>query len=151
MKHRLLIADREVEWRELFERFLAEWGYEVETATDGLDCLAKLRDAAPDMLVLDLELPWGGGDGVLAWLREESSAPTIPVLLMGPEAAPPDLNEFNEPPIVGYLPKPVGLTRLLKSIRATFARTEPMEEAVELRSRSSVFRALISSDDQGYY
>jgi CheY-like chemotaxis protein len=148
MQHRLLIADREAEWRELFERFLADWGYEVETSTDGLDCLAKLRDATPDLLVLDLELPWGGGDGVLAWLREDGSAPKIPVLLIGPDVAPPDLTEFNEPPIVGYLPKPVGLTRLLKSVRSTFASTEPMEETLEHRSRSSLFRALASSDDK---
>lgn len=150
MKHRLLIADREVEWRELLQKFLADWGYEVETSTDGLDCVAKLRDAAPEMLVLDLELPWGGGDGVLAWLREESSAPKIPVLLIGPEAAPPDLTEFNEQSIVGYLPKPLGLTYLLKSIRSTFARTEPVEKTIEHRSHSSLFRALNSSDHKGY-
>ena len=124
VKHRLLIANRDVQWRELYQRFFAELGYEVETAADGLDCLAKLRHAAPAMLVLDLELPWGGGDGVLAWLHEESSAPKIPVLLMGSAAALPDMTEFNEPHIVDYLPKPAGLTRLLDSIRSAFARTE---------------------------
>lgn len=127
MKHRLLIADRDVEWRELNQRFLAEVGYEVETSTDGLDCLAKLRHSAPAMLVLDLELPWGGGDGVLAWLREESSAPRIPVLLMGPAAAGLDRASFNESPVVEFLPKPVGLNRLLESIRSAFVRTERSE------------------------
>jgi hypothetical protein len=43
----------------------------VETASDGLDCLKKLRRATPAALVLDLKLHWGGGDGVLAWLRED--------------------------------------------------------------------------------
>jgi CheY-like chemotaxis protein len=43
IKQRLLIADRDAELCEVFQRFLTERGYEVETSTDGLDCLAKLR------------------------------------------------------------------------------------------------------------
>ncbi len=60
MKNRLLIADRNGESCEVYRRFLTERGYEVETSTDGLDCLAKLRQVRPVVLVLDLELLWGG-------------------------------------------------------------------------------------------
>lgn len=123
MKHRLLIACRELEWRELYESYFTDLDYEVETSCDGLDCLAKLRQAAPAILVLDLELPWGGGDGILAWLREERSAPQIPVLLMGPTASNPTCPPCQESPVLDYLCKPVGLTRLLISVRSAFART----------------------------
>ena len=41
MKQRLLIADRDAELCELYRRFLTERGYEVETSTDGLDCLGN--------------------------------------------------------------------------------------------------------------
>ena len=101
MKPRLLIADRDAELCEVFRRFLTERGYEVETSTDGLDCLAKLRQVTPAVLVLDLELFWSGGDGVLAWLREERSASKIPVLLTATAAAPRDMAELHEPPVVG--------------------------------------------------
>ncbi len=47
MKNRLLIADRNAEPCEVYRRFLTERGYEVETSTDGLDCLAKLRQVRP--------------------------------------------------------------------------------------------------------
>ena len=122
MKQRLLIADRDAELCEVYRRFLTERGYEVETSTDGLDCLAKLRQVTPAVLVLDLELLWGGGDGVLAWLREESPAPRIPVLLTATAAAPPDMAEFNEPPVVDYLPKPFALAGLLERIRSAVAK-----------------------------
>ena len=78
MKQRLLIADRDAELCEVFRTFLTERGYEVETSTDGLDCLAKLRQVTPAVLVLDLELLWGGGDGVLAWLRGKLQRPRFP-------------------------------------------------------------------------
>jgi hypothetical protein len=42
MKPMLLIADGDAELCGAFETFLVERGYEVETASDGLDCLAKL-------------------------------------------------------------------------------------------------------------
>lgn len=122
MKQRLLIADRDAELCEVFRLFLTERGYEVETATDGLDCLAKLRQVTPAVLVLDLELHWGGGDGVLAWLRDESPAPKIAVLLTATAAAAPDMAEFNELPVVDYLLKPFALTALLGSVRSAVAK-----------------------------
>ena len=122
MKPHLLIADRDADLCDVFRCFLTSRGYEVETSTDGLDCLAKLRQVTPAVLVLDRELLWGGGDGVLAWLREESRAPSIPVLLTATAADPPDLAEFNEAPVVGYLPKPFALTALLESVRSAVAR-----------------------------
>ena len=105
----------------VIRRFLTERGYEVETSTDGLDCLAKLRQVTPAVLVLDLKLLWGGGDGVLAWLREENRAPRIPVLLTATAADPPEIAEFNEPPVVDYLPKPFALVGLLEGIRSAIA------------------------------
>lgn len=128
MKNRLMIANRDPEWLDVNQMFLGRLGYEVETCTDGLECLAKLRFEAPAMLVLDLDLPWGGGDGVLAWLREEREAPRVPVLLMGPAAAGADRYKFLEWPVLEFLPKPVGLIQLLDSIRSAFEsqkRTEP--------------------------
>lgn len=128
MKHRLLIACRDLDWRELYLSYFTNLGYEVETSSDGLDCLAKLRQAAPAILVLDLELPWGGGDGILAWLREEQSAPQIPVLLMGPTSTGLERLHCKGAPVLDYLSKPVGLTRLLISVRSAFARAHGLEQ-----------------------
>lgn len=139
MKQRLLIADRDADLCEVFRRFLTEWGYEVETSTDGLNCLTKLRQVIPAVLVLDLELLWGGSDGVLAWLREESPAPRITVLLTSTDAVPPDMAEFNEPPVVDYLPKPFALTALLESVRSAVARKKRSEPSNLTRVYSELF------------
>jgi two-component system KDP operon response regulator KdpE len=127
MKQRLLIADRMAELCEIYREFLTAHGYEVDTSTNGLACLAKLRELTPAALVLDRDLLWGGGDGVLAWLREDSPTPRIPVLLTATAAAPPDMVEFNESPVVDYLPKPFALTALLECVRSAVARKELCE------------------------
>ncbi len=144
MRQRLLIADSDSERCEVFRRFLTERGYEVETSTDGLDCLAKLRQVTPTPLVLDLELLWGGGDGVLAWLREESPAPRIPVLLTATAADPPVMAAFNEPPVVDFIPKPFALAGLLERIRAAVAKKERREPSN--RERVPGYRGFLSNE-----
>jgi DNA-binding response OmpR family regulator len=122
MKQRLLLADRDAKLCEALRGLLTERGYEVETSSDGLDCLAKLRRVTPAVLVLDRELLRGGGDGVLAWLREENRAPGIPVLLTAITAGS-DLADFNGPSVVDYLPKPFALAGLLESICSAVAKS----------------------------
>jgi CheY-like chemotaxis protein len=121
MKPTLLIADADSELCNLYQRFLTERGYQVETASDGLDCLEKLRRLIPAALVIDLELRWGGGDGVLARLREERTLPEIPVVLTATAGYQRDWAAFMEPPVVDYLPKPFALAALLESVQSAVA------------------------------
>jgi CheY-like chemotaxis protein len=67
----VLFTDADRESREVYAWLPSSYGFEVETADDGPACLASLRRAVPDLLILDLKLPGGGGDGVLAILRED--------------------------------------------------------------------------------
>lgn len=131
MKPTLLIAEGDAELRDLFRWFLTEHGYEVETASDGLDCLEKLRRVLPAVLVLDRELRWGGGDGVLAWLREEGVTSRVRVVLTATAGCPQNSAEFIEPPVVDYLLKPFALTTLLRSVRAAAARKVEVAEIVD--------------------
>ncbi len=118
----ILIAHGDAELRDVYRGFLAERGYEVETASDGLDCVTKVRQVSPAVLVLDPGLLCGGGDGVLAWLREQSPAPRTSVLLTATAADPPDMAEVKTPPVVDYLPRPFALTGLLERIRSAVAK-----------------------------
>jgi CheY-like chemotaxis protein len=85
---RVLIADRDEQIRDIYAKGLINYGYEVRTVENGLDCLAALRDFAPNVLVLDPDLPWGGGAGVLARMHEESALPYVPVILLAADADP---------------------------------------------------------------
>lgn len=131
MKQSLLIAEGDVELCDLYRQLLTERGYEVETASDGLDCLEKLRRVMPEVLVLDQELRWGGADGVLAWLREERATAGLPVVLTGAAGCLLDVVKDIDPPVVGSLPKPFALTTLLECVRAAVAkkgREEPYNQ-----------------------
>jgi two-component system response regulator MprA len=77
----VLFTDADRESREDYVWPLSSYGFEVETADAGLECLANLPRTVPDLLILDLEMPWGGGDGVLATLREHAQLLPIRVAL----------------------------------------------------------------------
>ncbi len=82
MAARILIADSDRFLLASYSRHLRERGVTVSTAMTGLECIQRLRDAVPDVLVLDPALPWGGGEGVLAVVHEEPALrPTVMMIL----------------------------------------------------------------------
>ncbi|MGE5192768.1 MAG: response regulator [Deltaproteobacteria bacterium] len=130
MNQTVLIADGDAELCDIYQRYFTVHGYDVETSLDGVDCLERLRQLEPAVLVLDQALRWGRADGVLAWLRDESLMPRIPVILMTTGGYLQDFSEFLGLPIVDCLPKPFALTVLLEKVRSAVAkqgRREPPE------------------------
>jgi two-component system response regulator AtoC len=123
----VLIAEGDGELCAIYKKFLTERGYRVETARDGLDCLANLRRTTPAAVVLDLELRWGGGDGVLAWLREQQALAQLPVVLTATAGSTLAATDAIVPPVVQILPKPFTLMTLLDSVRAAIASTRPAD------------------------
>jgi len=104
-----------------FQHFLVERGYRVATAQDGPDCLSKLRTHSPDILILDLELRWEGGEGVLARIRQNLATRLLPIILLTGSSSRAAAAELAVPPVIRCLRKPFHLTALLRSVSAANA------------------------------
>ena len=78
----LLIADNDVRRRGELRRFFWDSGFLVAAAGNGLECLAELAALEPDVLVIALEIPWGGGDGVIARLNTGLPIGRKPLILV---------------------------------------------------------------------
>ena len=61
---------------------LEQSGFSVHNSNSGITCLAKMRCIKPAVLLLDPDLLWGGGDGVLASMVSSPALVYIPVLLL---------------------------------------------------------------------
>jgi len=77
---RVLVVDDEESIRELYRAELAEEGYEVDLAADGLQALRRLDVFRPDLVTLDVKMPGIDGIETLRRIREKNR--TIPVVLV---------------------------------------------------------------------
>ncbi|HLW64667.1 MAG TPA: response regulator [Gemmataceae bacterium] len=114
----VLMADPDADLCDLYQIFLSDYGYEVETAADGLECVEKLRYLEPKLILLDTGLTWGGADGVLAWLRKERWLSPIPVIVTANSGNPSTVACDNDPPVIACLLKPFSADDLLECLHA---------------------------------
>lgn len=125
---RVLIADPD-------HQLLAEYrthsrkGFEVVTARDGLECVERLREQAPDMLVLEPELPWGGGDGVLAMMHDELNLADVPVMVLSSCRDPALIGRVGRFPIRDYRTKPLSPSQLVGRIHSLLENNHQESDA----------------------
>jgi DNA-binding NtrC family response regulator len=113
-KTTVLIAQAEPNGSYYSHLLWAEDRFDVQTANSGLECFQKMRRRKPDVLVLDQDLPWGGGDGVLARMHDGECA-RVPVVLTH-EGPVPRVAPFIETLVSCCLPKPYRFSELLDCI-----------------------------------
>ena len=116
------MADPDESLHPTYREPLSQNGFEMITALSGLECLARLRERVPDMLVLEPQLPWGGGDGVLAMMGESSALAIIPVMILTSCRDPQVLEAVSRFPISDYQVKPLSPNRLAERLRSILDR-----------------------------
>lgn len=128
---RVLIVDNDRFVVEAVGDVLAEAGYLVRKAYDGLEGLRALRREPPDVLILDLIMPKVDGGRLCRYLRQDSRLKHIPVIIFSGLAAR-DLGEVGGLDAQAYVakgPLPVVAENLLKALGALAAGRQEAERA----------------------
>ncbi|WP_329020791.1 response regulator transcription factor [Streptomyces sp. NBC_00690] len=118
---RILIVDDEPAVREALQRSLAFEGYGTEVAVDGLDALAKTESYAPDLIILDIQMP--RMDGLTAARRIRGAGSTVPILMLTARDTVGDRVTGLDAGADDYLVKPFELDELFARIRALLRRS----------------------------
>ncbi|MUN62590.1 response regulator [Kocuria sediminis] len=123
---KLLVVDDEPNILELLATSLRFAGFEVVTAANGRDALAKAESEDPDLAVLDVMLPDMDGFSVTRKLR--AAGRHFPILFL-------TAKDETEDKVTGltvggddYVTKPFSLDEVVARIRAVLRRTQPAEE-----------------------
>lgn len=120
----ILVVDDDPEITSLLRRGLAYEGYRLDTASDGIEALAKARDREPDMVILDIMMPGLDGIEVCKRLREASD---VPILMLTAKGTVSDRVIGLECGADDYLVKPFALDELLARVKALLRRRRPRE------------------------
>ncbi|MER8097391.1 response regulator transcription factor [Streptomyces goshikiensis] len=118
---RILVVDDEPAVREALRRSLAFEGYGAQTAVDGLDALDKAASYAPDLIVLDIQMP--RMDGLTAARRLRSAGSTTPILMLTARDTVGDRVTGLDAGADDYLVKPFELDELFARVRALLRRS----------------------------
>jgi CheY-like chemotaxis protein len=116
---RVLVVDDDDAIRALVARVFLRHGFEVETASDGVEAIAALDGGSYDLLLLDLMMPRIDGIGVIEHLTQrQQPAPCVVVMT----AAVPDiLKRMDRAQIAAVITKPFELADLLNAAETALA------------------------------
>jgi two-component system, OmpR family, alkaline phosphatase synthesis response regulator PhoP len=130
---KILVVDDEKSILNLIRMNLELEGYKIITSMSGLDALQKIRQAAPDFIILDIMLPDISGYNVLRKLRR--SGCRVPVILL---TAKDQLNDKLLGLQFGaddYMTKPFSNEELILRIRAITKRFQPTDRDISTPTR----------------
>lgn len=120
IQKRILIADDDDEIRELLEFDVAQSGYFVDTAKDGMETLNKALNNTYDLILLDVMMPKMNGFDVCKNIRQAKLA--IPVLMLTAKGTIDDKTEGFDCGADDYLVKPFDIQEVLLRIRVLLRR-----------------------------
>jgi CheY-like chemotaxis protein len=122
---RVLVVDDDDVIRQLIRVNLELEGFEVHTAHDGEDALAKARDLQPDVITLDIMMPRLDGWDAAEKLRADPETANIKVVLLSARAQEADLRRGSRIGVDAYLTKPFDPDELIETVRR-LAAGEPV-------------------------
>ena len=132
----LVVEDSSADVR-LLREAVREHGISVdlEAVADGERALGRLRDGgdAPDLVLLDLNLPRMDGREVLEAIKRDPVLRPIPVIVLSTSASPRDVADCYERHANAYLVKPLGLDEfgdLMRVLEAFWLRLAQLPRAV---------------------
>ena len=117
MKKKILIVDDEKDWVEMLSLRLIHSGYQVEVAFDGLQAVTQAVQLKPDLILLDIMMPAGGGLGVLKNMRTSTKTFSMPVIVITAKGDKETQEASEKLGISGYFVKPVDMVALLLKIK----------------------------------
>ncbi|MGH9510314.1 MAG: sigma-54-dependent transcriptional regulator, partial [Terriglobales bacterium] len=127
----VLVIDDESAIRESLETLLDLEGFEVETAENGEQGLARLGARPFDLVLLDLALPDRNGVEVLREIRDRD--PLIPVIMITAYGTVENAVNAMQAGATNFIQKPWDNEKLLADIRSAVARKRDQEEIVQLK------------------
>ena len=124
----VLVVDDEPDSIEIVEAMLSEIeGISILSAIDGNSGLVKAKEARPDLIILDVQMPGKNGFEVFYELKKDESTKDIPVIMLtgigdktGLSFSSNDMDEFLGTPPDAYIEKPVDAVTLQKTVLKLF-------------------------------
>lgn len=120
----LVVEDNELNLK-LFCDLLRAHGYEAEPVRDGREAVERARGFAPDLIVMDIQMPHVSGLELIEQMKGDSELRRTPIMAVTAYAAKGDEERIREAGAEGYVSKPISVVRFVEAVRALLAAPRP--------------------------
>ncbi len=132
---KILVVDDEQSIRKTLREILEFEKYDVDEASDGLECLVKLKKAKYDVVIMDIKMP--KMDGMEALERVQLLVPDTPVVMISGHANIDTAVDAVKKGAFDFIQKPPDLNRMLITIRNAMDKSTLITETKVLKRKVS--------------
>ena len=122
MAETILVVEEEETTKSLIRYKLANSGYRVAVASDGVEALKLLKTTTPDLIILDLMMPLMSGQEFLISLRERKKYDDIPVIILSAKTLEKDVLEGLSIGADDFIKKPFSPSELVARVQMQLSR-----------------------------
>lgn len=127
---KVLIVDDQAPVLRVLKLGLEGGGYDVDTASDGSECLLKLCDGHPDFLVTDIDMPRMNGRELCEAIEKQFPDRTFPIVVLTSRTEMEHRDWTRAIDNLDFMEKPVSVRRLLSHIGKCLEDTGKLADAV---------------------
>jgi two-component system, OmpR family, response regulator MtrA len=120
---RILVADDDVDIRELVEFKLSTLGHDVVAVADGAAAIEACQSERPDLAVLDVMMPGVSGLDAIRAIRADPALADLPVILLTARAQESDVETGFDSGADDYITKPFSPRELASRVQALLTRS----------------------------
>lgn len=121
MSKTILTVDDSRTMRDMLMLALSNAGYSVLQAVDGVDGLEVLQNAAPDVIITDINMPRMDGFGFIEGVRGSARHRAVPILVLTTESDASKKDRARRAGATGWIVKPFDPVKLVEAIRRVAA------------------------------
>jgi len=121
-KKKILIVDDEPDILRLISLRLRKLGYDVLTAVDGKEALDAIRNENPDLVLLDLLIPFMNGAEVCEQIKNDKTLKHIPIILFTAHSDTMTAEKAKKLGAEDYIVKPFVLEELTDKVEEILAQ-----------------------------
>ena len=120
---RIVVADDDIDIRELVEFKLSTLGHDVVAVSDGAAAIDACQAQRPDLAVLDVMMPGVSGLDAIRAIRADPSLADLPVILLTARAQENDVETGFDSGADDYITKPFSHRELASRVQALLSRS----------------------------
>jgi two-component system, cell cycle response regulator DivK len=120
---KILIAEDDPPSSDLLFELLTAKGYDVVQSADGAEAVGKIEQFAPDLILLDIQMPVLDGFAVLRWVRQHPRFAYLPVAALTAYAMLEDRQRILAAGFDAHISKPIDLAVLSVQVEGLLKKT----------------------------